>query len=335
MPPTARLSVVYVLELAGEDDRFAAYEARNAVTDVEGRASGLAVARSIVPDRLQGLAFTHRASRIVGQTDASVASARHLVESSRLDRAGSVAVRARDVRGTAGIDTRFAEHELGSVLVDRGFTVDLDEPDHELRALFADDVCVIGWLIAESVRGFDARAPTDKPFFHPGSMDPLLARALVNIAGTRPGRRILDPMCGTGGLLVEAGLLGAHVVGIDAQRRMVHGALRNLRHYLDEDTFAVGQGDAARLPIVDDGVDAVVFDAPYGRQSKVEGRELSDLIAGALNEARRVAPRAIVVGDRSWDSTARETGWRIEATFERRTHRSLTRHVHVLTAPER
>jgi len=120
------------------------------------------------------------------------------------------------------VSTETAERELGQILVDRGFSVDLEDPDHLLRVAFSEgtleadgddgvleplesdgtgdadgervSVCALGWLAAESVRDFGTRAPTDKPFFQPGSMDPLLARAVANVAGARPGATILDPM---------------------------------------------------------------------------------------------------------------------------------------------
>ena len=320
---------MYGLELAGEDDAFAAREAACAATGVEVVAPGLATARGVDADRLRSLAYTHRASHLLGHAAASVEGARALVEAATLDRTGSVAVRARDVRGTAGVDTRRAERALGSVLVDRGFTVDLDTPDHELRACFAGDTCLVGWLVAESVRDYGDRRPTDRPFFQPGSMAPLDARALVNLAGVGPGDRLLDPMCGTGGVLIEAGLVGARPVGVDAQRKMVRGARENCRTYLDTEP-AILRGDATRLPLAANAVDAVVFDAPYGRQSKIERHTLADLVGGALTEARRVAPRAVVVGDRSWSEAARAAGWTVEATFERRVHGSLVRHVHLL-----
>nr|WP_303647257.1 methyltransferase domain-containing protein [Haloarchaeobius sp. FL176] len=349
---------VYLLELGGENDAFAACEAASAAAGVERIGGGLAVARSVIPERVRGLAYTHRASELVGRTDATVDSAVALLEAAPVDREGTVAVRARDVRGDTGVSTSDAERALGQVLVDRGFAVDLDDPDHELRALFApsvDDedgpsvesdgaageagVCAIGWLTAESVRDFGDRKPTDKPFFQPGSMDPLLARAIANVAGAASGRRILDPMCGTGGVLVEAGLVGADVVGVDAQSKMVGGATENLGHFLDgEEDHAITdpgdwhvcRGDATRLPLVDDAVDAVVFDAPYGRQSKIETHALDDLVAGALTEAYRVADRAVVVADRDWTGAARRAGWTVEDSFERRVHRSLTRYVLVL-----
>ena len=330
---------MYVLEFAGEDDRFAAAEAASAATGVEVVGPGVATASSVASERAAGLAFTRRVSELLGTTDASVEGARALLEAAELDRTGSVAVRARDVRGTAAIDTQRVERALGQVLVDRGFPIDLESPENELRAVFADDACAVGWLAVEGERGFGARAPTEKPFFQPGSMDPIEARAVANLAGARPGATVLDPMCGTGGILVEAGLVGAHVVGFDAQAKMVRGARENLAYVLDpSDTgavFDVGLADASRLPVREGSVEGVVVDVPYGRQSKVASPDLEALVAGVLGEARRVADRAVAVADRSREAEAKDAGWTVEAVFERRVHRSLTRYVHVLSAPDR
>jgi len=357
---------VYLLELGGEDDRFAACEATSAAASVELLAPGLATAGAVERERVETLAYARRANELVGLADADVESAAALLSAAAVDREGTVAVRAEDVRGSTGVDTQRVERELGGALVDRGFSVDLDDPDHVLRAVFSDPnaweregqldpreaegrgvvrdeipiadcavdgeaVCALGWVVAESRRDFGERAPTDRPFFQPGSMDPLLARALANLAGARPGALVVDPMCGTGGVLIEAGLAGADVLGTDAQAKMARGAARNLADVLPEDAaFGTAQGDATQLPVPDDAADAVVFDAPYGRQSKIAHLDLDDLVAGALAEAHRIAPKAVVVADRPWDAEARAAGWRIENRFERRVHRSLDRHVLVL-----
>jgi len=344
---------VYCLELAGEDDAFAAYEAASAATGVELVAPGVATARAVSPAAVRRLAYAWSAGELVGRTDAAVDAAVALLEAAGIDRTGTMAVRARNVRGTADVSTAAAERELGAVLVDRGFAVDLDDPDHVLRALFAAgpvaehdavagadggerSVAALAWVSAEAAREF-APKPTDRPFFQPGSMAPDDARACVNLAGAAPGRTLLDPMCGTGGLLVEGGLVGARLVGTDAQSKMARGARENLTAYVGADAppaarvpFDVARGDATALPLRDDAVDAVAFDAPYGRQSKIATHELDDLVAGALAEAARVAPRCVVVADRPWTGAAREAGWSVAATFARRVHRSLTRHVHVL-----
>jgi tRNA (guanine10-N2)-dimethyltransferase len=344
-------SGVYVLELGGQDDAFARREAASAASAVDTLAPGLATARGI-SDRVRHLAFTHRACDLLGTTEPDIESAAALLSAATIDREGSVAVRAVDVRASTGIDTQQAERTLGGVLTDRSFAVDLDDPDHVLYAYLSDPggdeeggageaCCALGWLAAESVRDFGQRQPTDRPFFQPGSMDPLEARALVNIAGAGPGATILDPMCGTGGLLLEAGLVGADVVGGDAQTKMVSGTRENLSYVLDGDghpnrdsypepgDWGLFRSDASALPVADDAVDAAVFDAPYGRQSRIEG-ELAPLVAGALGEADRVAGRCVLVADRDWRESATDAGWTVTDYFRRRVHRSLIRHVHVL-----
>ncbi|ELZ54543.1 MULTISPECIES: methyltransferase domain-containing protein [Halorubrum] len=342
---------MYWLELAGETDAFAAREAATAATAVDLVAPGIARAGGIDPSRVRRLAYTRAAHETLARTDADLDAAVAALRAASIDRSGSVAVRARNVRGTAGVSTAAAERALGGVLVDRGFDVDLDDPDHVLRALFsagpradhdavtgADggdaDVCALGWVAAEATRDF-APDPTDRPFFQPGSMAPADARAYANLAGAAPGRTLLDPMCGTGGLPLEAGLVGADAVACDAQAKMVRGARENLREYVGDPAagppdWHVARGDATALPLPDDAVDGVAFDAPYGRQSKIARHELADLVAGALAEAARVAPRAVLVADRDWRGPAREAGWTVDAAFERRVHRSLTRYVLVL-----
>ncbi|GAB3707941.1 TIGR01177 family methyltransferase [Halorubrum pallidum] len=364
---------MYWLELAGEVDAFAAYEASTAAAGVDLLAPGIASAGSldigapasarlgrgdrrdpsIARDASIGrLAYTRAAHEAVARTDADLDAAVAALEAAPIDRTGTVAVRARNVRNTTDVSTSAAERALGGVLVDRGFAVDLDDPDHVLRALFAAgdrpdhaavagadggdaSVCALGWVAAEAARDF-APKPTDRPFFQPGSMAPADARAYANLAGAASGRTLLDPMCGTGGLPLEAGIVGADVLACDAQSKMVRGTRENLRAYLDRavDTrrsdrpaWHVARGDATSLPVHDDAIDGVAFDAPYGRQSKIARHELADLVSGALAEAARVAPRAVVVADRDWRSEARAAGWTVDAVFERRVHRSLTRHV--------
>jgi len=150
-------------------------------------------------------------------------------------------------------------------------------------------VCALGWVAVEAARDF-APKPTDRPFFQPGSMSPTDARAYANPrrrgARTDPPR----PMCGTGGLPLEAGIVGSDVIACDAQTKMVRGTRENLREYLNtalDDSgpdWHVARGDATALPRDDDAVDGVAFDAPYGRQSKIARHELADLVGARSRE---------------------------------------------------
>src|SRR2546425_11228281 len=53
-------------------------------------------------------------------------------------------------------------------------------------------------------------------FPYRGKFHPQLVKAIMNIIGVRPGSTILDPMAGSGTTNIEASLIGANSVGIDA-----------------------------------------------------------------------------------------------------------------------
>ena len=101
------------------------------------------------------------------------------------------------------------------------------------------------------------------------------ARRLLAQLGDLAGCVVLDLGCGYGGLskaLLEA---GARPIGVDVDARRVQFAARKLAGT----DASVLVGDATRLPLPDESVDAVVSDAVL--------EHLPD-IDTALNEARRV-----------------------------------------------
>ena len=349
---------MYYLELAGEasDEALGIAEAeRAAASAVTQVAPGLATADDIRYDRIQTLAYTHHISTLIGQTDATQQSAVALLRATFFDTEygnhetktdidstemastnnqspQTVAVRARNVRSTADISTASIERALGDVLVTHGYEIDLENPTYELRACFADDTCLLGWAIDRQETTFGSRTPTNRPFFQPGSMAPRDARAYVNLAAgpTLPEATVFDPMVGTGGILIEAGLIGATVIGSDVQSKMAVGATQNLAEYLSTQPWHIFEADATELPVLNNSIDAVIFDAPYGRQSKIAADRLSELIAGALTETIRIAPRCVIIADRSYTDIATKVGWTVTTQFKRRVHRSLTRYVHIL-----
>jgi tRNA G10 N-methylase Trm11 len=60
-----------------------------------------------------------------------------------------------------------------------------------------------------------------------GMLPPKLAQIMVNLAGLEDGR-ILDPFCGTGVILQEAGLMGYRVYGTDLAEKMIRYSRDNL-----------------------------------------------------------------------------------------------------------
>lgn len=69
-------------------------------------------------------------------------------------------------------------------------------------------------------------------FPYRGKFHPQLIKGLLNILGVHPGELVLDPMCGSGTLNVEASIIGIDSIGIEKSpfcvlmSRVKHGALK-------------------------------------------------------------------------------------------------------------
>jgi len=206
--------------------------------------------------------------------------------------------------------------------------VSLNNPETEYRAILSEDKCYFGRVLFSINRsGYDERNPGKRDFFHPGVMMPRMARTLANIAGVQAGDRVLDPFCGTGGILIEAELLGAHAIGSDFDPLMISGSRQN-----SAQSFLM-LADATRLPFKDHAIDSVVTDLPYGQSVCIKKTDTMDnLYAGALEEIRRVLKpgrRAVVVTHRDISAIARQH-MTVLQQHEQRVHKSLTRRVLVL-----
>ena len=241
----------------------------------------------------------------------------------------SFVVRIKKIREYGGVDSSF-ERELGAAIWKRGYRVDLARPDVIFRSIMTNGVCVFGRLIADINRGqYEERAPLKKPFFLPGVLMPRISRALVNLARVEKGY-LLDPMSGTGGILVEAELMDEtiHVVGCDIQKKMVYGTRWNLRHY--GNNYDVIRHDSLQMGIKCDSVDAMVTDFPYGQSTPVMGASPEEFHRGALREMHRVLKPgryAVVVYRKPMEKLLREAGFNVIESHEHYIHKSLTRHI--------
>ena len=227
------------------------------------------------------------------------------------------------------------ERKLGEVILDKveGVKVHLTRPDKTFFGVLTDSKFIFGLKLAEiAPKPFMERRPRKRPFFHPSAMQAKLARCMVNLAQPKQGDIVLDPFCGTATMLIEAGLIGCKVVGFDAQRRMIRGSRRNLKHFgVEPEGLAVA--DAKKLPITN--VDCIVTDPPYGRASTTMGHETAQIVKDFLSEAyahigkgRRIciaAPKTIHI-----KGIARKLGFKpLESHFVY-VHRSLIREIAVL-----
>jgi len=248
----------------------------------------------------------------------------------------TIAVRGRRVGG-AKLDRMRLERRIGAEILKAlpSLRVDLENPD--LTIIFVSDpkLTVIGILTASKPKHFfDDRVAGRRPFSLPSAMQPDFSRAMINLARARIGGRILDPFAGTGGIMIEAGILGYHVYGVEIKDWIALGALKNLKHYLKGSEFIL-VGDSRKLMFREECFDAIVTDPPYGRSTTVPERSIIQLLKEFLVEA----PKYLIKGGRISISTPSQI--MVEDLIESlklceahlaRVHGSLERRVAVLEA---
>lgn len=198
----------------------------------------------------------------------------------------SFAVRIKRAAGTSrDLRRDVLERKIGEAILraTRNTAVNLRKPDRVFLGILSDGRLVFGIMTHARQRGsIAARRPRRRPFFHPATMPPKLARCMVNLARPKPGQLLLDPFCGIGGILIEAGLVGCRVVGCDIKLEMAKGCLRNLE-FFGISPVGVAMADARNPPF--SPVNCIVTDPPYGKSASTLGFTTTDLLKSLVHTA--------------------------------------------------
>ena len=241
-------------------------------------------------------AFTRRCTLELFQCEAETTAIMKAIRSISLEQVlgneENFAVRIRRVKEySSNVDTVLLERKIGGVILHQtsGIKVDLENPKKTFLGVLTSGRFVFGVQLAEILpKPFVERGPKNKPFFHPSAMHAKLARSMVNLARSRAGELVLDPFCGTGSTLIEAALVGCRVLGLDVQRRMVRGSIRNLAHFSVEPEGIV-VADARNPPVA--RVDRVVTDPPYGTSATTLKRSRRQIFEEVLTAAEGILGR--------------------------------------------
>jgi predicted RNA methylase len=117
-----------------------------------------------------------------------------------------------------------------------------------------------------------------RAYLGPTSLEPLLALAMCNMAGVKPGSLVLDPFVGTGSVLVAAARFGGATFGIDIDYRVLcmGKAGRTVSSNFEQYGLPLPEllrADMAELCLRGSATaglfDAVVCDPPYGVRAGV------------------------------------------------------------------
>jgi len=233
-----------------------------------------------------------------------------------------------DIDGTFKVEGGSLEERkrVGEIMAkEKKAKVCMENPDVVIR-LAGDFFCKELSKIDRS--SFEHRRPSERPFSVPTTMHPRIARALVNLAEIKRGEKLLDPFCGTGGILIEGAMIGAKVIGIDVKEKLIEGCRKNLDFYglQNYELHVMDMREGAFK------VDAIVTDFPYGRAS-----HLSDEMMKLYKEAIEKMAEWLKKGKKAvFGLPTMEFNREIKKYFEieqihpARVHKSLTRFFYVV-----
>jgi tRNA (guanine10-N2)-dimethyltransferase len=326
MPPS------YFFELSGElkdmplSEACKCIEAESGACDIESSGPGYVIADFGEEhlDFISGrIALTHRIGRHLGSFDPDDISGAGSIELPE----GTFAIKAKRFEGMMkDVDSQALIRKLGGML-SKNNDVNLKEPDTVVRIQMCDRVHV--FLEERNVERdlLELRKVGERPFFSPISLHPRYARALINLTGVKRGGTVLDPFCGTGGIVIEAADMGMKAIASDFDEEMVIGCQENMEFYglklADFETIDIGD-----IPERFSDVDAVATDPPYGRSTHTGGEPIDHIYMRAMESIPKVLSadgKAGIVLPHIIDSSTMS----LENVFIQRVHGSLSRHYHV------
>lgn len=208
----------------------------------------------------------------IGHTREGLGRLGALARSADLGRAARGAARGVEVSasflGRRNFNRYDAEDAVGVVLAER-----LGVPYHSRRGGAPPPEGYAGWRLVldgghATLMARVAARPLHRRGYKrhtiPGTLHPPVAAAMARLAAPRPGELVVDPCCGAGTLLIEAGRIQprARRYGFDLDPRALAAARANA----GRDPIVLRRADAARLPLPDGGVDVVVCNPPWGGQ---------------------------------------------------------------------
>jgi len=249
----------------------------------------------------------------------------------------SFSVRVKRIRGSSPrINGLLLEREIGRIILEsvKGTRVNLEKPEKNFLGILSDGKFIFGLKTVEIKAGeFMTRGPSRTVFSHSAAMPPKMARCMVNLARSKSGDLVLDPFCGTGSFLVEAGLIGCRIIGFDVKRRMVEGCIQNLSACgIRPEGLLVA--DARVPPLTSKSVECIVTDPPYGTSTTTLGMETSEVFRSFLLASKDflknggriclAAPKAVNVS-----LIAKKLGFKHKESHFIYIHRRLTREIAV------
>jgi tRNA (guanine10-N2)-dimethyltransferase len=180
---------------------------------------------------------------------------------------------------------------------------------------------ILLWKNNDDVRD---RKNKELPERMPTTLNPEIAKAMINLSGKRKGK-LIDPFCGAGGILIEAARFGFNVTGYDIDKRAIGKAKLNLLH-LGMKNIHLERRDALTI---NKKYDCIITDLPFGKNSKIS-KEIDNLYVEFLTKALKYTKKIVVGFPGTFNRDLIPKQWKVIDFFELYVHKSMSKIICVL-----
>ncbi len=276
-----------VFELSGEYEKIPYGEVK-AVLDVESDSYSIdekydnVLLIDVVNPKIQNIGRRLALSHCILEHIDTAPSLKELLKTAEsIDTDKTYSVRVKRVKShLKSLEIPQIEKKIGKQISGK---VNLDNPKEEYRIILSNGYLIMGRVKKIiNKQEYHLRGPNQRPFFRPGAVKSKFARSVVNLVRPKKGDIFLDVFCGTGSYLLEASSIGIESIGVDANKEVIKGCMKNIKKF--GSGASVVRADAMELPFKANSIDAIVLDPPYGRSSKIYGSTLQNLIQKSVKE---------------------------------------------------
>lgn len=143
------------------------------------------------------------------------------------------------------------------------------------------------WIFGEYIKNSGVwHKHEHKPVYYCNALPVRIARAMLNIGlEDNVNKKVVDPCCGVGTVLLEAATMGVNIEGYDLNDKVVENAIKNIEFF--GYNIKVENKDISNI---NNKYDLAIIDLPYGILSITSHEEIMHI----LNSATKITKEAVI-----------------------------------------
>lgn len=176
------------------------------------------------------------------------------------------------------------KHQLEGII---GEKIEGDVDVYNPNTMYAISNVEGSWIFGEYIKNSgEWHKHKHKPVYYCNALPVRIARPMLNIGlGKDINKRVVDPCCGVGTVLLEAATMGVNIKGYDLNDKVVENAIKNIEFFgYDIEVKNMDIGD------IEEQFDLAIIDLPYGILSITSHDEIMHI----LKSATKITKEAVI-----------------------------------------